>query len=649
MKRWGILVWRISYRLLVVLVFFVALSFASVKLEVMVNNANIKTKPEIGGNNIAQVNIGTMLIGEEKQGEWYKVSFIKEGEEITGYIHEMLVKVVDKGEIQPSDLETPLDKELAQDEIIAEIEATVEKSKKIIRQETQLDEALESLRPLIPKLFRIEDFDIQKKLAVEIYLWIGLGYAAQKKEYSSLKEMKNMFEVDHSYALEISRNIYDPNIAKIISLAEKEYLGLIEDYYLKISTKPPDAVLKLNGTQVGNTPQTIKSDSPKLTIEIEKDGYKSLKEEVFLVAETSEKEFTLQKIGREVNISSVPSGAKIYLDGKYIEKDTPANLPFVEFGTHQIKITKTHFENWEDKFDVQQGEGPLKLEVTLKSKEYVKVDQWGKADVKFFEAPTGLTIDKQGNFYVVDESDFRIKKFSPEGVFTGELTKNKREINKLKSPFGIAVDNQGYLYVTDIKKHCVMKFDKNGNFVLSWGKEGSGDTEFNTPLGIALDTENNVYVADSGNHKVKKFSNLGVLKKVWEDKESTEGNFVYPAGIFVNDKNEVFITDQKRVQKFTNNGEFISSWGDRGTEPGQFDRPTGIFIDSHSCIYISDSYNHRIQKFDKNGFFVTEWGSKGTKDNQLNFPVGIAVDSKGLVYVVERENNRVQIFGIPSE
>jgi len=649
MKKWGMWFMKSSFKCLTFIIILVNLTFASVKLEVIVNNANIKLTPEIGGDNIAQVNIGTNLIGEEKQGEWYKITFNKEGKEITGFIHEMLVKVVDPEEAQPSDSETLLDEEQTQEEIIAEIEALIENSKKLIRQETQVEKAIESLNPLIPKLFRIKDPETQKKFAVEIYLWIGLGYAAQKNEFLALKEIKNMFEIDHSYALEISRNIYDPNIAKIISLAEKEYLGLIEDYYLKISTNPQEAIIKVNGMQVGRTPKTIKSDSPQLTIEIEKEGYKTIKEEIFLVAETSEKEFILHKSGRKVQIRSIPSGAKIYLDEKPIDQEANENLPFLEFGIHKLKITKNHFEDWEEDIEVTQGQGPLHLEVTLKSKEYGKVDQWGKIDTKFFEAPTGIARDKQGNFYVVDESDLKIKKFRPEGVFSGDLTNNKRDLNKLKNPFGITVDSQGYLYVTDIKKHCVMKFDKKGNFVLSWGKEGPGDTEFNTPLGIALDSDNNVYVADSGNHKVKKFTDLGVLKEVWGDKGSTQGNFVYPAGIFVNKKNEVFVTDQKRLQKFSHNGEFLSSWGDRGTESGQFDRPTGIFIDNHNYIYISDTYNHRIQKFDETGLFITEWGSQGTKENQLNFPVGLLVDAQDLVYVVERDNNRIQIFSFSSK
>jgi len=531
---------------------------------VIASNANIKLKPEIGGENIANVNAGTILLGEEKQGEWYKVSFEIQGKSISGFIHEMLVKVIDD-ETSQSDTDIPLSNEISQEEIIANIETAVESSKKLIRKEQQLDTAIASLRPLIPKVFRVSDFDKQKRLAAEIYLWIGLGYAAQKNEFLALKEMKNMFEVDHSYALEISRNIYDPNIAKIITLAEKEYLGLIKEYYLKISTRPQDAIIKLNGEEAGKTPTTIKTDSPKFTIEIEKEGYDTIKEDVFLIAETSEKEFILQKIGRTVHISSSPPGAKIFLNGEYTGMDTDSELPLMEFGIHKLRISKNNYKDWLQDLKVTKGEGPLVLEITLEPKTYISVDQWGGENSNFFTSPTGIVMGRQGNFFVVDESDLKINKISPEGIFKNDLAVNKRDLNRLKNPFGIAVNSEGYLYVTDIKKHCVMKFDSKGNFVLKWGKLGSGDNEFNTPLGIAVDRENNIYVADSGNHKIKKFTHLGVFQYSWGQEGASEGEFVYPAGIFINEKDEIFVTDQNNLQKFTNSGEFISGWGDKGT------------------------------------------------------------------------------------
>jgi sugar lactone lactonase YvrE len=502
---------------------------------------------------------------------------------------------------------------------------------------------------LIPKVFTVSDFDKQKKLATEIYLWIGLGYAAQRNEFQALKEIKNMFEVDHSNALEISRNIYDPEIAKIIDLAEKEYLGLIENYYLKISTDPQDAVIKLNGEERGRTPNIVQSDSPKFTIEIEKKGYKTINEEIFLAAESSEKQYQLQKNGRTVNITSTPSGAKIFFDGEYVGKETNANLPLVEFGIHTLRLTREGYEDWTQSIDVPQGEEAFEFNVNLVAKDYQKIDRWGGRDTNMFKTPTGITLDHQGYFYVIDESDLKIKKISPKGVVLNDLADNKRDLNRLKSPFGITVDKEGYLYVTDIQKHCVMKFDPSGRFVLKWGKEGSRETEFNTPLGIAADSQNNILVADSGNHKIKKFDHLGVFITSWGNRGLSDGDFAYPGGVFVTDQDEVYVTDQDNLQKFTADGDFISSWGTQGTGAGEFDRPMGIFIDEQHCIYISDTYNHRIQKLNSNGQFVMEWGTRDSEDRPLYFPIGIAVDSNSVLYIVDRDRNQIEILGPSSK
>ena len=622
----------------------ISLNSDSLKLKVAANNANIKTNPEIGGENLTQVNAGTILMSVEKQGEWYKVRFNKEGNDITGYIHEMLVEVV-REDPEFQDFRPPFTIEKSQDEIINEVKTTIDDSKKLIREEQGIDSALESLRPLIPKLFRISDLDQQKQLAAQIYFWIGLGYAAIKDEYRALKEIKNMFEVDHSYALEISRNIYDPNIAKIISLAEKEYLGLIQEYYLTISTNPSGASITLNGQDAGLTPKTINTDSPKFHIKIEKKGFHSIEEEIFLVAETSEKEYILQKKGRLVRILSEPSGAKIYLDGKNTGKETNTDFPFIAFGTHTLKLEKKHYHDWHEEFDINPGKEPIEVNAALKAREYNKLDQWGKINSHFFESPTGITLDKDGNLYIVDESPLKVKKFSPEGKFESSLAENKRELNRLKSPFGITVDDNGYIFVTDRKKNCIMKFNKNGTFLLKWGKEGSGDTDLNDPLGIAVDSRNHIYVADSGNHKIKIFDHNGIFMKSWGKKGSSPGNFLYPAGIFIDSNDLVYITDQNRLQKFSSGGKVLKSWG----EKGDFNRPMGLFIGDDKCIYIADTYNNRIKKIDAGGDLIIQWGNRETEDFKLNFPTGIAVNSEGLVYVVEKNYNRVQVFGYKSQ
>ena len=95
----------------------------TIKVRVTVDNANIKATPEIGGQNLAKVPLDSILQAEAKQGEWYKVPLTKEGVQISGYIHEMLVKEITG--MKPNRLE-PGGKGRSQAEIVAEIDLKME-------------------------------------------------------------------------------------------------------------------------------------------------------------------------------------------------------------------------------------------------------------------------------------------------------------------------------------------------------------------------------------------------------------------------------------------------------------------------------------------------------------------------------------------
>ena len=75
------------------------LSAQQIKVIVTVDDSSIKETPEISGSTLAKVPMNTILSVVEKQGEWYKITKDNEGEPITGYIHEMLVKEISDEEI----------------------------------------------------------------------------------------------------------------------------------------------------------------------------------------------------------------------------------------------------------------------------------------------------------------------------------------------------------------------------------------------------------------------------------------------------------------------------------------------------------------------------------------------------------------------
>lgn len=632
--------------IIILFALFLILESAPIKIKVIVDNASVKATPEIGGKNLAGIQLNTILEAEEKADEWYKVMLEAEGIQITGYIHEMLVEVYTGEEIPEEGAETEAGAGKPQAEILAEIGIKLEESRSLIRQEKDFEKVINDLRPLIAKAFSITDSKRQKEIASEIYLWVGLAYAGDGNAYSALSEFRNMFEVGHDYAKEITRNIYDPEVVGLIELAEKQYLGHLTEYSLEIATEPKEAKIKIDGKDIGLSPEVYRTSSPKFTIEVEKEGFKPVKDEVFLTQAASRKDYTLERLVRPVEVKSIPPGAKVLLDGEDTNQVTDCQLPFVTFGPHRIHISKENYTEWEEQVEIEKGEIPVVISVILTGNNYSLMKKWGGPAAKLFKQPKGMTVDGENNFYVLDDGDPKVKKFDPEGKQLRGWGNQGREFKNLKMAADIAIDSEGFLYITDMKNHSVHKFSKQGKFVNKWGKEGTEADKFKTPLGIAADSNNNIYVADSENNRIKKYSAAGELIKTWGKRGNSDGDLIFPAAVATNQKDEVYVADRIRIQMFSADGEFISSWGKTGTADGEINKPMGIFIDQHGYVYVSDSNNNRVQKFDANGRFIAKWGAPGRGEGQMLFPYGIAVDSRGFVYVAERDSNRIQQFAV---
>lgn len=628
------------------LVFFLLVSSeaAALKVKVTVDNASIQATREIGGKVMARVPLNTILTAEPKRGEWYAVTWEKEG--IKGFIHEMLVEEVSEREAAQPEAAGATKGGKPEAEIIAEVQLKMEESKKLIRTGQELDRAIDSLRPLVAKTIGLTDQKRQKELSSEIYFWIGLGYCAQGNELSALREFRNMFEVDEVYAKEITSNILDSKVIALIQQAENEYKGLVTEYLIEISTEPKEAMIKIDGKEIGLSPKIARATIPKVVIEIGKEGYKPLKDEVFITTSPTKKEYKLERAGMDVEVRSTPVGAKVYLDAADIGKMTNCVLPIVPFGLHKLTIKKENYADWEGGMEVKEGAEPILVEASLIPNKYQLVNKWGGPQSAFLKMPAGVAADKENNIYLVDQGAIKLKKISAEGRLLTAWGNQGAEFKSLKSTGGVALDSQGNVFVTDAKNSCVLKFDKTGKFNKKWGTFGVAKLSFNIPLGIAVDSKDDLYIVDYANSRVAKYSNAGVLKKVWGAPGTTDGAFAYPVAVAVNQKDEVLVLDRGRVQKFSSEGDFISSWGRAGMGDGEFNKPNGIFVDLNNCIYIADSGNNRIQKFDGNGKFIAKWGSTGTGDGQMMFPSGVAVDSRGYVYVVERDNNRLQVFGV---
>ena len=144
-----------------------------------------------------------------------------------------------------------------------------------------------------------------------------------------------------------------------------------------------------------------------------------------------------------------------------------------------------------------------------------------------FYQPYGVALDGNGNLYIGDWYNYRIRKLSGSTVTTIAGSGNTYPSSgtssgdggpalqaHLQGPTAVAVDKLGNVYFSDTPAHCVRKIDTTGNisrFAGICGTPGyAGDSgpaqsaTLNTPTGLTFDSSGNLLIADSGNNAIRK-------------------------------------------------------------------------------------------------------------------------------------------------
>jgi sugar lactone lactonase YvrE len=142
----------------------------------------------------------------------------------------------------------------------------------------------------------------------------------------------------------------------------------------------------------------------------------------------------------------------------------------------------------------------------------------GNGSAASFYLPGGISLDSIGNMYVADTYNNLIRKINPMGVVTTLAGNTARGSGNGKGPAaafshptGIAVDRDGNVFVADVGNNRIRKI--NPSRIVSVfagsglaGSENGRDTlaSFNRPYGVAVDKLGNIYVADYLNNLIRK-------------------------------------------------------------------------------------------------------------------------------------------------
>jgi len=211
------------------------------------------------------------------------------------------------------------------------------------------------------------------------------------------------------------------------------------------------------------------------------------------------------------------------------------------------------------------------------------------------KAPLGLTMNPQGEIFVIDGAQKAVCVFSTDGRQLHEF----RDQSRFRNPTDIAIDPAtGRIYISDAVTHKITVYDKSGNHLFDIGRPGVVHGQFKAPSGLAFDNRNRLYVTDTDNARIQVFDPNGNYLKSIGESEGSRSSLTKPVDIALDHEGYLYVLDQGALALFTfsEEGEVLLVTGSGKESSGKLGlaNPTSIFIDDQNRIYITDTRNHRF-------------------------------------------------------
>jgi hypothetical protein len=253
--------------------------------------------------------------------------------------------------------------------------------------------------------------------------------------------------------------------------------------------------------------------------------------------------------------------------------------------------------------------------------------------------PYGIAVDAGGNLFIADRGNGVIRMISMSGTITtvaggglpsppGVGDGGPATSAKLGSPEGLTVDSDGNLYIADTMNNRVRRVTPDGTITTVAGTgltlrsfgavlgDGGLATQavVDSPSAVVVDPDGNLYIADRGNSRIRKVSTDGIITIVagtgvpgysGDGGPATSAMLYYPWGLGIDGSGTIYISDtyNSRIRIITPDGNIntIAGNGNQGADgdggpalSATLIQPYGIAIGAGGAIYIADYYRIRV-------------------------------------------------------
>ncbi len=325
----------------------------------------------------------------------------------------------------------------------------------------------------------------------------------------------------------------------------------------------------------------------------------------------------------------------------------------------------------------------------------------GPASEAQITAPHAVVADAVGNVYVADRFNHVIRKINPSGIistiagtgvagFTGDG--GPAAGAALNNPAGLALDGDGNLYIADMYNERIRKIDLSGNISTVAGNGyhggwmgaafGNGgpatDAALVYPIALAVSCSGEMYISEYGSQRVRKVDANGIISNFagtaragynGDGLPATVAELNHPHGIAIDVEGNVYIADawNNRVRvveattgkMWTYAGNGAAAYAGDGMPKGSASLwiPWGLTFDACGNLYICDYNNNAVRVVDKSSTYISTFAGNGQRgwgytgdggpatDASIYLPSSLAIDGFGNIYIADYGNNLIRLIG----